>query len=78
MELKEFIENFASQFEETDTEGITAETKFRELEEWSSLLALSVIAMVNEEYDVQLKGDDMRSAKTVEDLYNIVKSRANV
>ena len=34
--------------------------------------------MINEEYDVQLKGDDMRSAKTVEDLWNIVKSRANV
>lgn len=78
MEIKEFIENFASQFEETDASVIMAETKFRELDEWSSLLALSVIAMVDEEYDVQLKGDDMRSAKTIEDLYNIVKSRANV
>lgn len=78
MKLKDFIENFASQFEETDASAITAETNFRELEEWSSLLALSVIAMINEEYDVQLKGDDMRSAKTVEDLWNIVKSRANV
>lgn len=78
MELKEFIKTFASLFEETDVEEIKAETEFRALDEWSSLLALSVIAMVDEEYDVQLKGDDMRSAKTVEDLYNIVKSRANV
>ena len=76
MDLKEFIENFASQFEDTDASSIKAETKFRELDEWSSLLALSVIAMVDEEYDVQLKGDDMRSAQTVEDLYNIVKSKA--
>lgn len=36
MELKDFIENFASQFEETDTEEITAETEFRALEEWSN------------------------------------------
>ena len=78
MKIENFIKNFSSLFEETDASVITAETKFRELEEWSSLLALSVIAMVDEEYDVQLKGDDMRSAKTVEDLYNIVKSRANV
>lgn len=78
MEIKEFIENFASQFEETDVEEITAETEFRALNEWSSLLALSVIAMVDEEYDVQLKGDDMRKADTIEDLYNIVKSRADV
>ena len=78
MDLKEFIENFASQFEDTDASAIKAETKFRELDEWSSLLALSVIAMVDEEYEVQLRGDDMRSVQTVEDLFNIVKSRANV
>lgn len=78
MDLKDFIENFASQFEDTDASAIKAETKFRELDEWSSLLALSVIAMVDEEYDVQLKGDDIRKADTIEDLYNIVKSRANV
>ena len=78
MELKEFIDNFASQFEETDASAITAGTEFRTLDEWSSLMALSIIAMVDEEYDVTLKGDDMRTAKTIEDLYNIVKSRADV
>ena len=75
MELKEFIANFADQFDDTDASAITAETKFRELDEWSSLIALSVIAMVDEEYDVQLKGDDMRSANTVEELFNTVKSK---
>ena len=48
---------------------------FHELDEYSSLIALSIIAMVDEEYDVQLKGDDMRAAVTVEDLFNIVKSK---
>ena len=75
MELKDFIENFAEQFEETDASEITATTAFRDLEEWSSLIALSIIAMADEEYDVTLKGDDIRNSKTVEDLYNIVKSR---
>ena len=76
MELKDFIENFAAQFDETEESMINAETKFRELEEWSSLIALSVIAMVDEEYDVTLKGDDIRNANTVEDLFKIVKERA--
>ncbi len=75
MELKEFIENFANQFDETDANEFTAETKFHELEEWSSLIALSLIAMVDEEYDVTLKGDDIKSAVTVEDLFNTVKSK---
>lgn len=75
MELKDFIANFADQFDDTDASEITATTVFHDLEEYSSLIALSIIAMVDEEYDVQLKGDDMRAAVTVEDLFNIVKSK---
>lgn len=75
MEIKDFIENFANQFEDTDANELKASTVFHELDEYSSLIALSIIAMVDEEYDVQLKGDDMRSAVTIEDLYNIVKSK---
>lgn len=75
MELKDFLSNFADQFDDTDASEITATTVFHDLDEYSSLIALSIIAMVDEEYDVQLKGDDMRSAVTVEDLFNIVKSK---
>lgn len=76
MEIKDFIENFANQFDDTDAREIKAETNFRDLDEWSSLIALSVIAMVDEEYDVTLKGDDIKSATTVEDLFNTVKAKA--
>lgn len=55
MEMKEFVSNFAAQFDETEESVFTPETRFREIEEWSSLVALSVIAMVDEEYDVTLK-----------------------
>ena len=75
MEIKDFIENFAAQFDDTDASEIKGETKFRELDEWSSLIALSVIAMVDEEYEVTLKGDDMRAANTIEELYQIVKGK---
>lgn len=75
MELKDFIENFAAQFDETDIADFKAETRFKELSEWSSLIALSVIAMVDEEYDVRVKGDDIRSAETINDLFEVVKSR---
>lgn len=75
MELNEFVKNFAEQFEETDASEITAGTEYKNLDEWSSLIALSIIAMVDEEYDVALKGDDIRNTVTLEDLYNLVKSR---
>ena len=75
MNLDQFIENFADLFDETDPDTINATTQFKDVEEWSSLVALSVIAMIDEEYDVEFKGDDIRGSNTVEDLYNIVKSR---
>ena len=75
MEINEFIENFASQFDDTDASIFSADTKFHDLDEWSSLIALSIIAMVDEEYEVTLKGDDIRNAVTIEDLFNIVKSK---
>ena len=70
--LEEFVQLFAEQFDETDASEITATTVFHDLEEWSSLIGLSVIAMVDEEFDVTLKGDDVRNSVTVEDLYNRV------
>jgi acyl carrier protein len=76
MEAQEFVANFAQLFDETDASEITLGTEFRSLDEWSSLIALSVIAMADEEYNVKLKGDDIKASHTVEDLYNVVKSRA--
>lgn len=75
MKMDEFVANFAAQFEETDPSAFNPETKFRELEEWSSLIALSVIAMADEEYNVKLKGDDIRNSQTIEDIYKNVQSK---
>ena len=75
MDIKNFIENFVAQFDDTDASVIKEDTVFKELDEWSSLIALSVIAMVDEEYDVTLKGDDIRNSRTIEDLFNLVKSK---
>ena len=75
MELNEFIAHFAEQFEETEASAFTPQTVFHELDEYSSLIALSIIAMIDEEYDVQVNGNEMRAAVTIEDLYNTVKSK---
>ena len=76
MELEKFIEYFGEQFEETDASKFKADTVFSELVEWSSFTSLSIISMVDEEYNIKIKGDDIRKSKTINDLYEIVKSRA--
>lgn len=75
MELNEFIQNFSSQFDETDPAVFNASTQFRNLDEWSSLIALSIISMIDEEYNISLDSDDLRKAITIEDLYNITKNK---
>ena len=76
MDLKDFIEKFAEQFEETEISSFSANTSFMELEEWSSLMSLAIIAMVDEEYGVRVKGDDIKDANTIEDLFKIALSRS--
>ncbi len=75
MKLENFVSNFAEQFEESEEVSFNSTTKFKEIEEWSSLLALSIIAMIDEEYDVKVKGDDIRNSETIEDLFIKVKNK---
>ena len=75
MEINHFIQNFAAQFDDTDAEEFKPETKFRDLEEWSSLRALSIIAMTDEEYNVVLTGENIRNSQTIQDLFEIVNSK---
>lgn len=72
MELKEFVENFANQFDDTDESVFTPNCKFQELDEWGSLTALGVIAFVKTEYDKKITGVQIRSCVTIEDLFNLV------
>ena len=74
MEIQEFINNFASQFDDTDASEFKAKTQFRDLEEWSSFLALAIMAMIKSEYDVAVTAQEMRDAQTVQELFDIVKS----
>lgn len=75
MEINKFIENFAEQFDETDASVLSLDTVFHELEEYSSLIALSIIAMIDEEYGVTLNGNEMSAAATIQDLFNTIQKK---
>ena len=75
MDIQEFIENFAAQFDDTDEALFTADTRFKDLDEWSSLTALSIIAMVDDEYDVIIKGNDILRSDTIQNLFDVVVAK---
>lgn len=75
MELKEFVIEFADQFDETDPSEITAETVFHDLDEWDSLVALAVLNMTEKKYGKKITFDEMKKCVTVEDLFKVVESK---
>ena len=75
MPLEEFIKLFAAEFDNTAEDVFTAKTNYKSLDEWSSLVALSIISMVDEEFDKRLTGADLRSMDTIEDLYNLILTK---
>jgi dTDP-4-amino-4,6-dideoxygalactose transaminase len=75
MEIEIFLQNFIGMLDDTDAALIMEATNFRNLDEWDSLTALSLIAMVDEEYSVRLTGDDIKSSTTIEDLFERVRSK---
>lgn len=75
MDKDQFLQAFAEQFDETDLSVFTPSTKFKELDEWSSMVALMIIAMVDENYNKKITGADLREAVTIEDLFNRVNAK---
>lgn len=75
MELNEFIANFAEQFDDIDSSEITASTEFHELDEWSSLSGMGIIAMARTQYGKAITGAELRKCVTVEDVFNLINNK---
>lgn len=71
---EKFISLFKDTLEDDDAE-VNLDTKFRELDTWDSLTFLSVLAMIDEEYDVIIEGNDFQKLVTIEDVINEIKRR---
>jgi acyl carrier protein len=75
MEKNQFLQSFAEQFDETDPSAITMDTRFKEIDEWSSMVALMIIAMVDENYNKKITGADLREANTIEQLFERINAK---
>jgi len=74
-DIAAFIKTIENEFEELPKETLKPETSFRQIDDWSSMHALIIIALIDSEYDVLLSGEDLRTAETIQDLFNIVKTK---
>jgi acyl carrier protein len=76
MEIKQFIVDFIGELDDDAISTLTPDVHFRELEAWDSLTALSIMAMLDDKYQVNLNADEMRSANTLQELYTLVETKA--
>lgn len=75
MELNEFVANFAEQFDDTDPSEITASCVFHDLDEWSSLVGMSVLALAKTQYGKAITGAELKACVTVEDVFNLINNK---
>ena len=77
MDIAEFISNFADEFDDTSAESFSPETEYRKLKEWDSLMALSIIAMVDELLEIRITGSELRNCNTIKELFDTIKLKQN-
>lgn len=75
MDISYFIEKFATQFDNIDFKVLKSDTKFRQLDNWSSVTALLIISMIDDEYEVIISGEDIVNSTTIQDLFDIVNTK---
>lgn len=75
MEIKEFIEKFADAVDVDTVEALAPETNFHTLDEWSSIALLSVIALADEEFNVEVSGKEVENVNTIQELYDLISNK---
>lgn len=75
MNLNDFVKSFASEFTETPEEVFTPKTVYKDLDEWDSLAVLTIISMIDDEFEKTITGADLRACSTIEDLYEFLQSK---
>ncbi len=76
MDINTFIEKLEEEFEDVEAGTLQADTSYKDIEGWDSMHALIIIAMVDIEYSITLTGEDLQKAVTIQDIFDIVKSRS--
>jgi len=71
-------DKFLTLFQETmemEDQEISVDDKFRDYEEWDSLAVLSVLALINEEFGITLKREELDKLQTIEEMFEFVSTR---
>jgi acyl carrier protein len=77
MQIEDFIKKLELEFDDLTSGFLKPGTSFKEIETWSSMHSLILIAHIHTEYNVLLSGEELRKFSTVKDLFDLVKTKMN-
>jgi acyl carrier protein len=75
MDIQEFIQRLENEFEDLPKGTLKPDTNYRDIPNWSSMHALIIIAFADDQFNVELTASDLRNANTIQDLYDVIKSK---
>ena len=75
MQRDKFIEDFKSQFIDSDEIAVDASTEFRKIGSWDSLTGMAVLVMIKDEYGVDMADTDLKKCNTLQDIFEFVSSK---
>ncbi len=75
--MEEFITKFEGCFDGIESGKIQAETQFRDLKEWDSLTALTLLAMIDADYDVSISATELGMCNSPIEIYKLINEKKN-
>lgn len=75
MKIEDFLIKFEECFDGIEPGTIHPETQFKDLEKWDSLTALTLLAMVDGDYEVAISANELRSCNKVQEVYDLIKQK---
>lgn len=72
---EKFLELFAEILErEENEEPLKLRDRLEDFETWDSLAAISLVSMLDDEYEITMGSKNLEKMKTIQDIWNFVKA----
>ncbi|MFT6982701.1 MAG: acyl carrier protein [Crocinitomicaceae bacterium] len=78
MTLEEFVIEIEDAFEIQERGTLLPDTDYKNFEEWDSMHALILIALIDTEFDLLVSGNDLKNLVTVREVYQLIQDRKSV
>lgn len=75
MDINQFVKDFSDEFLDTDPSEFSADTMYKDLDEWSSMTAMAIMSMIENKYGIEVSMIEIRTADTIGSLFSIMESK---